>query len=112
MMMPSQFGIDIYREIGKQGFTIGPCMKELEKLAKSRGKKGMQARISLEIAKKNGLEIKESDDISADKAIINYAKAHKCAVATNDAKLIKILKTYGISVIRMKQKKYLMHEEA
>jgi rRNA-processing protein FCF1 len=108
LMLPAQKKVDIYRMEGTL-ITLENCMKELEKLAENRGKAGAYARVALELAKKN-VHVIPSAARSTDKAIVAYAAAENCAVATNDAALIKSLKSHNIKVIRLKQGKFLVPE--
>ncbi len=107
LMLPPQFGIDIYKELsGHEIATLKNCMDELEKLSRANKK----AALALQLAGNHDIEILKAEKGHADKAILEYAKAHKCAVGTNDAKLIKALRSYGIKIVRMRQKKYLITE--
>ena len=109
LLMPAQFKIDVFKEVKKFGkpVTIKPCIDELEKISKKKGKTGTQARTALEMIKKK-IKIVKTREKNADRAILRYALKADIAVATNDRKLIKKLKNNGISVIRMRQRKYLV----
>ncbi len=84
-------------------------MKEIEKIAQNRSARGAEARAALYFIEKNNMSAVLTRG-STDKAILNYAIANNCAVATNDRKLIKELKANGIKVIRIRQKKYIVEE--
>jgi rRNA-processing protein FCF1 len=109
-LLPSQFRIDIFRELEKYGHaaTLDMCMKELKRISKGRGKSAGQAKVALALIKKKGVKIIKATAEKTDLALLNYAKKHCSAVATNDRKLIKNLKNNGISIIRLRQKKYLI----
>ena len=98
-----KFRIDICAEAQKFGepFTLSACVSELERLAKVT----VAAKLTLHIIEE--LPIIKAEG-RADSAILKYAMKQKCAVATNDKKLIKALKLKGIRVIRLRQKKYLV----
>ena len=84
-------------------------VSELDRISKRKSAAGMRAKIALEIIKKDRLSIARTRG-HADKALLTYAAANDCAVATNDKKLIKALKANGIKVIRIRQKKYFVEE--
>jgi rRNA-processing protein FCF1 len=83
-------------------------INELEKIAKGKSKDAALARMALQLIEKKTTVVRTSG--STDKAILNYAVANNCAVATNDRNLIKELKANGIKVIRIRQKKYIVEE--
>ncbi len=84
-------------------------ISELEKIAKSRRKDAALARAALQLIEKRKFSVVHTRG-STDRAILDYAAANGCAVATNDKKLIKALKANGIKVIRIRQKKYVVEE--
>jgi uncharacterized protein len=108
LMAPAQFKVNIYEMLDGEPITLSVCVRELEKLAAGKSKDAASAKISLAMAKKYVKIIKSSG--RADSAIISYASANDCTVATNDTKLIKVLKSKGIKVIRLRQKKLLVEE--
>ena len=112
LMIPHQFGIDIYEYLKYFDIaTISLCIDELKKLGKKKTKDGMSARIALKLAEQKCIEIIKSRETSADRAILQYALQEKCAVATNDKELIKALKKNNVKIIRLKQNKYLAEDE-
>lgn len=104
LMLTAQKKINIYALDGP--FTLDACMKELEHIAK----KNRAAKLALDIAKEKGIKIIKTPAVSADTAIISYAKKEQCRVATNDIELIKKLKKFGIIVLRLRQGKYFVEE--
>lgn len=108
LLVPVQFKVNIYELLEGDLITLDACIRELEKLARSKGKDGANAKVALKLAK--NVKIIRAKSIRADVAIINYAKSHGCAVATNDRKLIKTLKSKGIKIIRLRQMKLLAEE--
>lgn len=101
-----KFHVDIVSEAQKFGrpFTLNACVSELERISERRNKEAMQAKMALALAKTLPIVMAEG---SADRAILNYSARHRCAVATNDKNLIKALKSKGIEIIRLRQKRYL-----
>jgi len=118
-MIPAMFKVDIFKEMEKfheqygkiHIVTLSSCINELEKL-KQKGNR--HAILGIKLTKK--INVINSNDKSADKAIIKYAKELKnknnidVAVATSDRKLIKTLNRNKIKIIRLRQKKYLVIE--
>ena len=107
MLVPHQFGVDVFEYLKDYSIiTLSSCVDELNALAKKRGDYGKAAKIALILLKQKHVEIVKTKD-KGDDAIKKFAAAEKCAVATNDAALMKFLISKGIRVIRLKQKKYL-----
>ena len=104
-----KFHVDVVSEAQKFGrpFTLNACIHELERISKGRSKEAMQAKIALALAM--ALPVAKAEG-SADRAILSYSTKHRCSVATNDKKLIKALKSKGIEIIRLRQKRYLVEE--
>lgn len=110
MMVPHQFGVDIYEFLKYYEIaTLFSCIEELKKISKRGSEDGKAAKIALQLVKRNSVEIIKAGG-RTDKAILDYAAAERCAVATNDKNLIKALKNKGIKIIRLKQSKYLVEE--
>lgn len=111
-MIPVQFGIDIYSELRRLGFTefltIPAVVFELEKLSKTvSGNDRIAARVALQLSQKCSLietpvsgkgVRKYADDI-----IIESAIRHSVSVLTNDAGLRQKLMKRGIPVVSMRQ---------
>ncbi len=111
MMLPAQFKIDIFKELeGKEIATFSSCINELKAIASGRGKDAASAKVALELAKRHKIEIIKYASKSADKAIMDYAAKNRCAVATNDKKLLKALKDKGIKILRLRQKRLITEE--
>lgn len=82
--------------------------KTIEELERMNNK---ESKLALSLLKHYNFKvIKTSLECSADEAILNIATP-KDAVVTNDRKLIKRLKTKGVNIIRLRQKKYLVLEK-
>lgn len=106
MMIPGQFGLDIFSELERLGFdsymVTRPSVKELEKIyAEGKGKDRKAAKIALSlldrctIIEKNGF---------ADDVIVELAMTEKAAVLTNDIELKKRLCSKGISTVYLREK--------
>jgi rRNA-processing protein FCF1 len=65
------------------------------------------ANLALELIKKYNVKIIEVDGKDADESLLNAAIKFNYVVATNDEKLIKILKQKNIKVLRIRQMKKL-----
>jgi rRNA-processing protein FCF1 len=110
LMVPHQFGVDIFEFLKDYTLVVlSPCVKELETLSKKKSEDGIAAKIALQLIEKKKVEIVKAEE-NADNAIVEYAKKHNIAVATNDKELMKALKTSGIRIIRLRQNKYLVEE--
>jgi len=106
MMIPGQFGIDIFSELEQLGFYsyIVPraSVKELEKIVMTgRGKDRSAAKIALSlldrctIIEKNGY---------ADNIIIDMAVDMDAAVLTNDTELKKRLCSKGVTNVYLRDR--------
>ncbi|VVB93303.1 Ribonuclease VapC9 [uncultured archaeon] len=106
MMVPGQFGLDIFSELERLGFDIyivtKPSIKELEKIyAEGKGRDRKAAKIAMSlldrctIIEKNGF----ADDI-----IVEQAITEKAAVLTNDIELKKRLCSKGITTVYLREK--------
>jgi uncharacterized protein len=108
LLLPHQFGVDIFEYLKFYDLaTLDVCIKELNKLAKNRGEKGMGARVALQLLKTKNVAVEKAKEKTVDKALLEYAVNNRCVVGTNDKVLIKALKVQGIKIIRLKQNKYL-----
>ncbi len=109
LMIPGQFGVDIFGELERLGYNQyivpRPVIKELEILqARAKGKDKIAASIALSLTSR--CKIVESNK-KADDAIIQIVKDMNVAAFTNDAALKKRLKENGITTIHLRQKKRL-----
>ena len=108
LLVPLQFNIDIFEELEKMGYSTFIILGNVEKEANKIGLKEYAA--IKKLLKDKHIKTITSDTRNTDTAIFEYAKKHKCAVATNDKALIKKLKKEHVIIIRMRQKKYLIIE--
>lgn len=76
---------------------LDTTLEELERLAKSRGRRSSLAKLCLKFAKNMNVRKSAGDDV--DDQIINFAKNIRCAVATNDMALKKRLRSLGTTTI-------------
>ncbi|MDV0444923.1 hypothetical protein MmiAt1_04720 [Methanimicrococcus sp. At1] len=110
-MIPVQFGVDIFSELRRLGFseflTISAVVSELEKISKTvSGNDRVAARVALQLSQKCGLlEIEHGQGVRkyADNIIIEAAVKHPVSVLTNDAGLRQKLMKRGVQVISMRQ---------
>ena len=113
-MIPSQFRVDVFEELSEFGkpelYTIDLVVKELEKLATRRGKQASHARMGLERLKQEGVKMIFSGSSVADAALLRIAKEKHLIVCTQDRALIKRLKSKKISVVTLRQKRYLVRK--
>lgn len=111
LMVPEQFGVDIFSELERLGYVQwlvpSSVVGELRSLARSadRGKDKIAARVALELARRCVVIGENIPD--ADLAIERLAIAKDAAVFTNDKPLKKRLFSKGITVIYLRQGRYL-----
>ncbi len=111
LMVPEQFGVDIFSELLRLGFTEylvpAPVMRELEQLTTGadKGRDKAAARVGLGLAKQCG--VVETPIENADRAIEEMAVSSNAAVFTNDKVLKKRLSSKGITVIYLRRGRYL-----
>ncbi|MBS3056438.1 MAG: nucleotide-binding protein [Candidatus Aenigmarchaeota archaeon] len=112
ILIPAQFKVDVFEELKKYDklCILSQSIGELERLSAGKGKKAREARVGLELIRIKKSNIIEYSGQNTDKTILNYAIEHKCKVATNDKKLIKLLKDNNIIVFRLRQRKYFVEE--
>ncbi len=109
MLAPVQFRADVYSQAA-EFCTTDKCMAELEKMARKKTKGGLQAKAALMLAKMKNVHVIKSEGEGVDSSIINAARRGNYIVATNDRILIKALKTLGIRILRLRQKKLIIEE--
>jgi uncharacterized protein len=109
LMIPGQFGVDIFSELKRLGFDTylvpRASVKELEKLySETRGRDKAAAKIALSlldrctVIEKNGFV----DDI-----IMDMAAGKDAAVLTNDTELKKRLCSKGVTIVHLREKTHL-----
>ncbi|VUT24914.1 MAG: Ribonuclease VapC9 [Candidatus Methanolliviera sp. GoM_asphalt] len=111
LMVPGQFNVDIFEELGRLGYTefIVPktVLKELN-ILKNRYKGKNKASVDVAISLAERCEILDEEGFAD--AVISKLASKEVAVATNDKRLIKELRGKGIRVVRLRQKKLLCEE--
>jgi len=111
LMVAEQFGVDIFSELLRLGYAqwLVPAsvLGELRSLAKraDKGRDKIAARVALGLAK--GCHAVGVDNFDADQAIVELAQETGAAVFTNDKALKKRLFSKDITVVYLRQGKYL-----
>jgi rRNA-processing protein FCF1 len=109
LMIPGQFGVDIFSELKRLGFDLclvpRASVKELEKIyAEARGRDKAAAKIAISLVdrctviEKNGI---------ADDVILEMAIDTDAAVLTNDIGLKKRLCSKGVTIVHLREKTHL-----
>jgi len=112
LMIPGQFGIDIFEEIDKlinenyELVTLSSVISELRKISKKKSKDGRAAKVALELVKHKNIAVISSKNKNVDEEIIKIVDKNTI-VATNDIELERILKNKGIKTIYLRSKKFL-----
>lgn len=112
LMMPGQFGIDLFGQIGELVGTYQPLIldevkSELSGLSTGRGRHAAAARLGLRLAEKCRVVPASPEKGPVDAKIAAFAEAHQCIVATNDRELKNHLLGRGTDVIFIRQQKKL-----
>lgn len=111
LLVPGQFKVDVFEQLEEFGsgqlYTVNLVIDELERLAKGKGRSAAHARMALYLVKRKGVKILHTRGRSADVAIKRLAAKGYYTICTQDRALIKTLKKKGVSVISLRQKKYL-----
>jgi len=111
LMVPEQFGVEIFAELQRLGYVQclvpSPVLAELRSLAAraDKGRDKIAARVALGLAERCGTVGDAGMD--ADLAIEKLALSLGAAVFTNDKALKKRLFSKGITVIYLRQGRYL-----
>mgnify|MGYP001117759360 CR=1 FL=1 len=111
LMVAEQFGVDIFGELMRLGYiewlVPAPVIGELRSLAEGadKGRDKTAARVALGLAE--CCKVVGIDNCPADQAISDLAEKEGAAVFTNDKALKKRLFTKGITVIYLRQGRYL-----
>ncbi|CVK33034.1 conserved protein of unknown function [Methanoculleus bourgensis] len=112
LLMPVQFGIDLYGELlGLFGdfepVTLEEVVGELSGLARGGGRDAVAARVGLALARRSTIVPSGSSAESVDERVLEYARREGCVVVTNDRELRKALLREGTSVVSMRRRKTL-----
>lgn len=106
LMIPGQFGLDIFSELAQLGFdsyiVVSACVKELENIVVSgRGKDKIAAKMAFSLLDRCTI-IEESG--FADDVIVEMAIGMKASVLTNDAELKKRLCSKGVTIVYLRDR--------
>jgi rRNA-processing protein FCF1 len=109
LMIPGQFGIDIFMELKRLGFDsyVVPraSVRELEKISThGRGRDRTAAKIALSLKERCTIVEKEG---FADDVIMELAVSTEDAVLTNDIILKKRLCSKGVTIVQLREKTHL-----
>lgn len=112
LLVPAQFGVDIYTELlGLIGdfepVTLEEVVNELAGLARGCGRDAVAARVGMALARRSTIVPSESDAESVDERLLEYARREKCVVVTNDRELREALLREGLDVVSMRKRKTL-----
>jgi rRNA-processing protein FCF1 len=115
LMIPGQFKVDIFSEIGRimhepyELCIIVSTIDELEKIRRTAsGKDKLAASLALKLlAAKRPRHLKTEKNLNTDKMILEHAKQPDYIVATQDAALKRILKRNNIHTIVLRKKSHL-----
>ncbi|MBI2971641.1 MAG: hypothetical protein HYY37_04465 [Candidatus Aenigmarchaeota archaeon] len=111
LLLPVQRKVDIFDELrDAELLVLASSIRELEQLSKGKGRPGAQAKATLQLLRSRNISILPTK-LRGDSAIMQYARANpSVTVATNDKQLIKALQAKGITILRLRQKKYFIEE--
>ncbi len=112
LLIPAQFGIDLYTELlgifgDFEPITLEEVVDELTGLARGRGRDAAAARVGLALARRSTIVPSGSSAESVDERILEYARQEGCIVVTNDRELRKALLREGVDVVSMRRRKTL-----
>ncbi|WP_328585631.1 type II toxin-antitoxin system VapC family toxin [Methanoculleus horonobensis] len=108
LLMPAQFGIDLYDELMAlfgdfEPVTLEEVMGELSGLARGRGRDAAAARVGIAMARRSTVVPSGSTAEHVDDRVIEYARREGCTVVTNDRQLRNALLREGIDVVSMRR---------
>ncbi|WP_366515196.1 PIN domain-containing protein [Methanoculleus sp.] len=112
LLMPAQFGIDLYDELMAlfgdfEPITLEEVVGELSGLARGRGRDAAAARVGLAMARRSKIVPSGSTAERVDDRVIEYARREGCIVVTNDRQLRNALLGKGIDVVSMRRERTL-----
>jgi rRNA-processing protein FCF1 len=107
--------IDLISELRKFGrpklFVLDLVMSELKMLSERRGKEAVGARLSVSFLERECAEVIKTKSGNTDSKIIEYSMDRDMMVCTIDRNLKERLLSGGMSVITIRQGKYLIRVE-
>ncbi len=106
LMIPGQFGVDIFLELKRLGFDsffiTRASIKELEKIySQGRGKNSLAAKIALSLLDRCTIIEKDGN---ADDIIVDMVSDVNAAVLTSDIELKKRLCSKGVTIVHLREK--------
>jgi rRNA-processing protein FCF1 len=112
LLMPAQFGIDLYDELmGLFGdfepIVLEEVIGELSGLTRGHGRDASAARVGLAMARRSTVVPSGSTAEHVDDRMIEYAREEGCIVVTNDRELRNALLDEGIGVVSMRRERTL-----
>lgn len=118
VLIPGEMGVDIFSEIRRllsepyDLFILDKCEEELKTIIQREGKRksGFNAKLGLVLIKQKNLKtLSSSTSKYADEALLELAQKapEKTIIATQDKDLRLKLKSLGVRVIQLRQKKHL-----
>ena len=112
LLMPAQFGVDLYGELlalfgDFEPIVLEEVVGELSGLARGRGRDAAAARVGLALARQSMVVPSGSIAEGVDDRLIEYARRERCIVVTNDRELRNTLLREGIDVVSMRRQKTL-----
>lgn len=115
LMLPVQFGIDIFSELDRILGNYCPLvlkgtLYELEGIGRGTGDSAVAARVGRALADRCRVEDEGHPQGNVDEEIVSFAVKYRCAVVTNDCVLKRTLQERGIRVISMRKLKRLDSE--
>ncbi|MCE5337894.1 MULTISPECIES: PIN domain-containing protein [unclassified Methanoculleus] len=112
LLMPAQFGIDLYDELMNlfgdfEPVTLEEVVGELRGLTRGRGRDAAAARVGLALALRSTIVPSGSAADRVDDRVIEYARRERCTVVTNDRELRNALLREEIDVVSMRRQRTL-----
>jgi rRNA-processing protein FCF1 len=112
LLVPVQFGIDIFEEIGRivggfEPLTLDSVLEELDRLSRGKGRDAIAARVGRSLCERCRVLKTSAPAVPVDEQLVLYAKEHGCIVVTNDRQLRTTLLEQGIDVITLRKQKKL-----
>jgi uncharacterized protein len=112
LLMPAQFGVDLYDELlalfgDFEPIALEEVVGELSGLARGRGRDAAAARVGLALVRRSTVVPSGSTAEGVDNRVIEYARREGCTVVTNDRELRNALLREGVDVVSMRRQKTL-----